>query len=149
MAETADTPEAYIAADAPSNTESTLNRIADSLVNPEEAGEQHPGSRPGSQELRKERWDELVELFHSLKKEYEDDDHVAGLKMGYIHGIGDHPIGLAIALTHSVSPTLTATIPDRMLDLTKDGTLRLVDEKMSSTDPIRVIGFALPAIPAQ
>lgn len=92
MAETADTPEPYISDDAPRGTESALHAELDPLVNPEEAGEGNPGTRPGSRSLRKQRWNTLTEMFADLKSACKEEETVVGLEMGYIIPVGKHPI---------------------------------------------------------
>ncbi|WP_440009057.1 hypothetical protein [Halomicrococcus sp. SG-WS-1] len=147
MSETADKPEPYIADSAPEDTANALHSVIDPLLNPEDAGDHPPGIRAGSQEHRKERWVWLTETFATLQSEYRSNDRVLGLEIGYFYGVGDHPIGLAVAT--STQGILNRTFPDTLLQLTTNEDLRLVDETVASTIPVRVAGFALPPITAE
>lgn len=144
MAETADKPEPYLADGASKDILTALRLVIDPLVNPEEAGDIDPGMRPGSQELRKERWDRLVAIFTRLRDEYQRNERVFGLEVGYFNGEDEHPIGIAVAIdTHDI---VKGTIPESLLQRTQNEELRLVADTVSVMESAHVVGFALPPI---
>ncbi|MFC7096074.1 hypothetical protein [Halobaculum marinum] len=152
MSETADVPDPYIR-DGLSNRpvtseviQSEMSYVIDSLVNPEEAGQRSNGVNDSNQELRRDRWERLCEIYDELVEELSDNESVYGLQMGYFNDVGGHPIGLVVALHHSPSSTLTGRVPDDILTRIRDGQIQLVKDKPSSTEQVRVFGFALPKI---
>ena len=145
MTETASTPDPYIDDSAPAGLEVDLHIVIDPMVLPKEAGEDDPGTRPGSQELRNEKWEQLHSIFDDLREETGPDDGILGIEIGDVNNCPGFSLGIAIAVEHTASVLSSGFIPTNVLELTKHEELRLVDESPGTT-PSRVYSFALPRI---